>query len=70
MSDNSRNGSYKKPVCSSQGDVGLTVPRDCHGEHDPQIVKKAVYVAIGTDLNSKKDARQSSQHNIPDSSLG
>lgn len=38
--DNSRNGSYKKTVSSSQGDVELTVPRDRNGEYEPQIVKK------------------------------
>lgn len=40
QTDNSRNGSYKKTVSSSQGDVGLTVPRDRNGEYEPQIVKK------------------------------
>ena len=38
--DNSRNGSYKKTVSSSQGDVELTVPRDRDGDYEPQIVKK------------------------------
>jgi len=40
QTDNSRNGSYKKTVASSQGDVELTVPRDRNGEYEPQIVKK------------------------------
>jgi transposase-like protein len=40
QTDNSRNGSYKKTVASSQGDVKLTVPRDRNGEYEPQIVKK------------------------------
>lgn len=40
QTDNSRNGSYKKTVSSSQGDVELTVPRDRNGEYEPQIVKK------------------------------
>lgn len=40
QTDNSRNGSYKKTVTSSQGDVELTVPRDRNGEYEPQIVKK------------------------------
>lgn len=37
---NSRNGSYKKTVSSSQGDIELDVPRDRNGEYEPQIVKK------------------------------
>jgi transposase-like protein len=40
QTDNSRNGSYKKTVTSSQGDVELTIPRDRNGEYEPQIVKK------------------------------
>jgi putative transposase len=40
QTDNSRNGSYKKTVSSSQGDIELTVPRDRNGEYEPQIVKK------------------------------
>lgn len=40
QTENSRNGSYKKTVSSSQGDVELTVPRDRNGEYEPQIVKK------------------------------
>jgi putative transposase len=38
--DNSRNGSYKKTVTSSQGEIELEVPRDRNGEYEPQIVKK------------------------------
>ena len=37
---NSRNGSYKKTVTSSQGEIELEVPRDRNGEYEPQIVKK------------------------------
>ena len=40
ITDNSRNGSYKKSVSSSQGEIELTVPRDRKGEYEPQIVKK------------------------------
>jgi transposase-like protein len=40
QTENSRNGSYKKTVSSSQGDVELTVPRDRNGDYEPQIVKK------------------------------
>lgn len=38
--DNSRNGSYRKTVTSSQGEVELNVPRDRNGEYEPQIVRK------------------------------
>ena len=38
--NNSRNGTYKKTVSSSQGDIELEVPRDRNGEYEPQIVKK------------------------------
>jgi len=38
--ENSRNGSYDKTVSSSQGDIELKIPRDRHGEYEPQIVKK------------------------------
>ncbi len=37
---NSRNGSYKKGVRSSLGDLSLNIPRDRNGEHEPLIVKK------------------------------
>ena len=37
---NSRNGSYRKTVNSSQGEVELKVPRDREGIYEPQIVKK------------------------------
>lgn len=40
QTDNSRNGSYKKTVTSSQGDVELDVPHDRNGEYEPQIVRK------------------------------
>ena len=40
QTENSRNGHYKKTVISSQGDIGLDVPRDRNGEYEPQIVKK------------------------------
>ena len=38
--DNSRNGSDKKTVSSSQGEIDLKVPRDRNGDYEPQIVKK------------------------------
>ncbi len=37
---NSRNGSYKKGVRSSLGDLSLNIPRDRAGEHEPLIVRK------------------------------
>lgn len=40
QTDNSRNGSYKKTVTSSQGEIELNIPRDRNGEYEPQIVKK------------------------------
>lgn len=40
QTNNSRNGSYKKTVSSSQRDIELSVPRDRNGEYTPQIVKK------------------------------
>lgn len=40
QTDNARNGSYKKTVTSSQGDIELEIPRDRNGEYEPQIVKK------------------------------
>lgn len=40
QTNNSRNGSYKKTVTSSQGEIDLDVPRDRNGQYEPQIVKK------------------------------
>lgn len=37
---NSRNGSYKKTVNSSQGEIELSIPRYRDGEYEPQIVRK------------------------------
>lgn len=37
---NSRNGTYKKAVRSSHGEIELEVPRGGNGEYEPQIVKK------------------------------
>lgn len=39
-SSNTRNGSYKKGVRSSLGNISLNIPRDREGEHEPLIVKK------------------------------
>jgi len=38
--NNSRNGSYKKSVKSSMGEIDLDIPRDRQGEYEPQIVPK------------------------------
>lgn len=40
QTDNSRNGSYKKTVNSSQGAIELSIPRDRKGEYAPLIVPK------------------------------
>ncbi len=37
---NTRNGSYKKGVRSSLGELSLNIPRDRNGEHEPLIVRK------------------------------
>ena len=50
QTENSRNGSYKKTVTSSQGEIELEVPRDRKGEYEPQIVKKHQ-----TDISSIED---------------
>ena len=38
--DNSRNGRTKKTVRTQSGAVEIEVPRDRHGEFEPQLVKK------------------------------
>ena len=38
--ENYRNGSYKKKVKTSTGELELEVPRDRIGEFEPQVVKK------------------------------
>ena len=40
QTSNARNGTYKKTVSSSQGDIELEIPRDRDGEYTPEIVKK------------------------------
>ena len=40
QTSNARNGTYKKTVRSSQGDIELEIPRDRDGEYTPEIVKK------------------------------
>jgi transposase-like protein len=38
--ENCRNGTYKKTVKSTSGDIQIDVPRDRHGTYDPLIVPK------------------------------
>jgi len=40
ITNNSRNGIYKKQIRSSDGDLELDIPRDRNGEFSPTIVKK------------------------------
>ena len=37
---NSRNGKSKKTVITEDGDVEIDIPRDRHGEFEPQIIRK------------------------------
>jgi transposase-like protein len=50
-SGNSRNGSYKKTVKTSAGEVEVEVPRDRNGDYEPQILKK--YQASSNELEDK-----------------
>lgn len=50
-SGNSRNGSYKKTVKTSAGDVEVEIPRDRQGDYEPQIVKK--YQTSSNELEDK-----------------
>ncbi len=38
--DNCRNGSYKKKIRSSSGEVDIDVPRDRKSEYQPKIIPK------------------------------
>jgi putative transposase len=49
--DNSRNGSYKKNVKTSAGEVELNIPRDRDGSFEPKIIPK--YQNKCSDLESK-----------------
>ena len=66
--DNSRNGHSSKRLRTSFGEADVSVPRDRKGEFEPQVlkkdqnvrserqlVKKAVYIAIGVNLDGRKD---------------
>ena len=50
-SGNSRNGTYKKTVRTSTGEVDVEVPRDRNGEYEPQILRK--YQASSNELEDK-----------------
>ena len=53
--DNSRNGYSQKTLHTSYGDMEIDIPRDRKGDFEPQIVKRAVYIAIGIDMEGRKD---------------
>ena len=48
---NSRNGSYKRKVRSSQGEAEIEVPRDRKGDYDPKILSK--YQTSTSELEDK-----------------
>ena len=50
--DNSRNGHSSKTLCTSFGDVEVSVPRDRKGEFEPQILKKN-QTSISQDIEEK-----------------
>ena len=52
---NSHNGHSSKKVTTSFGDMDLEVPRDRNSTFEPQVVKKAVYIAIGIRLDGMKE---------------
>ena len=50
--DNSRNGHSSKTLCTSFGDVEVSVPRDRKGEFEPQVLKKN-QTSISQDIEKK-----------------
>lgn len=50
--DNSRNGHSEKTLCTSFGEVAVSVPRDRKGEFDPQLLKKN-QTSISQDIEEK-----------------
>ncbi len=50
--DNSRNGHSSKTLRTSFGDVEVSVPRDCQGEFEPQLLKKN-QTSISQDIEEK-----------------
>lgn len=45
LSLNTRNGSSKKTVKSSYGNIDLAIPRDREGSFEPQVLKKYTHRA-------------------------
>jgi len=50
-SGNNRNGSYKKTVRTSTGEVEVDIPRDRNGEYEPHLLKK--YQTSSNELEDK-----------------
>lgn len=50
--DNSRNGHSSKTLCTSFGDVEISVPRDRKGEFEPHVLKKN-QTSISQDIEEK-----------------
>ena len=50
--DNSRNGHSSKRLCTSFGEVDVSVPRDRKGEFEPQVLKKN-QTSISQDIEEK-----------------
>ena len=50
--DNSRNGHSSKTLCTSFGDVEISVPRDRKGEFEPQVLRKN-QTSISQDIEEK-----------------
>ncbi len=50
--DNSWNGHSSKALCTSFWDVEVSVPRDCKGEFEPQVLKKK-QTSISRDIEEK-----------------
>jgi putative transposase len=48
---NSRNGSYKKKLKTSSGELEVDVPRDRNGDYEPQVLKK--YQTSSNELEEK-----------------
>ena len=52
QTDNSRNGHSKKNLLTSNGEIGLAVPRDRNGEFEPQVVEKH-QTRLSSDIEEK-----------------
>ncbi len=51
-SENSRNGYSKKNLKSSYGELEVKIPRDRHGDFEPQLVKKH-QTSLTSDIEEK-----------------